>query len=276
MAGIKPEVNLSEGVYIANGMGNILGENVEVDQKTRDLLTFMLSNMNDKRGIDVNYDEKRTSILIPIVYKEKERSRNVEGTGAYVLKSKEADGLGILELLEMASDEISKIDYFVRYEKPIINLFSKLSKLDSSGEEAKRWSKYAYEKVKNGKKANVDLKGVFGADYLMEERYPFAIYIGLSTYDPREVGFDFDIVTMGDLREEYERTKKQYERIIRELRDKENEYRKINRGFSKLIKRNERKRLEEEIRYSKMTKNWMERELEKLEQIFREIEKVNF
>jgi len=243
----------------------------------------MLSNMDDRRGIDVNYGEKRTSVLIPLVYKEKERGRRVEGIGVYVLNSEEASGLGLLELLAKASDEIikevnenSRTGGFSRYDDTITKLFHAIGKLDPLDEETKKWSIYTYRKVKNGEKVDVDLKGIFGADRLMREGYPFAAYIGLSNYDPRIAGFDFDIVTMGNLRELYREAKELYERVARELENNEEEYRKINQGLSKLFKRKELKRLEEEIAFGRYYKNRIENELKKYEQIFREVEELNF
>jgi len=194
----RPELNLSEGAYIANAKGEIIGDRktVKVGEYEREFLTFMLSNKEDRRGIAMIFNDNKVTVVVPLIYKEKERGRNVEGVGIFVSSRRY-----VLELLKLALGEIKDnvenvTGGFVRFDRSVREIceYIRQEQMRKGNDEVQKVIGYTVGytlfKLACGDKPITNLWGIFTANIVND----VAIYACCSDYNPREVGWDFDIV----------------------------------------------------------------------------------
>ncbi|RJS86564.1 hypothetical protein CW713_00095 [Methanophagales archaeon] len=207
---IRPEVNLDYGAYIVDGNGKIIGKSVQGDEITTRLLKFMISISEERKGIAVIHDEK-TSVVVPLRYKEKGSGRKAEGVGVFVSYEKDA----ILNLLNRALSDIKEeansiTEGFVGFDKSVNRILKQIQEITE--EEKEIYIGYTFFKYALDKKVTTKLGGAFTVDYF---QVGFTLYI-CDDYDPRVAGWDFDIVINNTVKEKIdEKFSRIFDEVIR-------------------------------------------------------------
>lgn len=184
---VRPKINLDEGAYIADGEGKIIGKSVEEDKKTTEILKFMLSIREKRKGIAVLCDE-RTSIVVPLWYEEMRGGRTREGVGIFI--SSKSDG--ILNSLNRALDNIKEeansiTGGFVSFHESVQNIYNQAQEIEEN--EARISIGHALYKLALGENVIKNPGAIFTANALDN----FTLY-ACHDYNPRVAGWDFDIV----------------------------------------------------------------------------------
>jgi len=186
-------MKLEDGGYLADSYGRIISRKIDEDNNIADLLKFMLSVRDERKGIAVFFKKRKICILIPLKYIDSGRSKRInEGTGLFIKTLDEIEPFQLYELLKNAQNTIQNTIQDFRGE--FVEIYDSPKQCYSYIEKIKKNDTWAglllYEFALNGK-AKVKLDGIGGLDCLIKTQEPFSLYI-CSKCIPASM--DFDII----------------------------------------------------------------------------------
>lgn len=193
-------MKLEDGGYLADSYGRIISRKIYEDNNIADLLKFMLSVRDERKGIAVFFNKRKICILIPLKYIDSGRSKRInEGTGLFIKTLDEIKPLQLYELLKHAKNTIQDTiqdfggEFVEIYDSPQ-QCYSYIEKIEKNN----AWAGLLLYEFALNEKAKVKLDGITGSDCLIKIQEPFSLYI-CSKYITASMDFNIIACIESDL-----------------------------------------------------------------------------